>query len=76
MNLPVSQFTLYGTLKGNKPDFHVAMPPQRAKPFYESLVEKFGKSYNPTLIKGNSDILLEKLVFVVIIFSAFYSGTW
>ncbi|XP_010686359.2 uncharacterized protein LOC104900595 [Beta vulgaris subsp. vulgaris] len=49
--LLVSQFTLYGTLKGNKPDFHVAMPPQRAKPFYESLVEKFGKSYNPTLIK-------------------------
>lgn len=49
--LLVSQFTLYGTLKGNKPDFHVAMPPQRAKPFYESLVEKFRKSYNPDLIK-------------------------
>ncbi|KAJ8447973.1 hypothetical protein Cgig2_028849 [Carnegiea gigantea] len=50
--LLVSQFTLYGTLKGNKPDFHVAMPPQRAKLFYESLVEKFRKSYNPDLIKG------------------------
>ncbi|RWR89641.1 Plant peroxidase [Cinnamomum micranthum f. kanehirae] len=49
--LLVSQFTLYGFLKGNKPDFHVAMSPQDAKPFYESLVQKFKKSYNPDAIK-------------------------
>ncbi|KAL4291521.1 hypothetical protein GQ457_14G009520 [Hibiscus cannabinus] len=49
--LLVSQFTLYGFLKGNKPDFHVAMPPQKAKPFYESLVEKFRKAYKPDAIK-------------------------
>ncbi|KAH9610996.1 hypothetical protein KSS87_013227 [Heliosperma pusillum] len=49
--LLVSQFTLYGILKGNKPDFHVAMPPQSAKPFYESLVEKFRKSYKADMIK-------------------------
>ncbi|KAL5715890.1 hypothetical protein ACHQM5_017651 [Ranunculus cassubicifolius] len=49
--LLVSQFTLYGILKGNKPDFHVAMPPQKAKPFYDSLVEKFRKSYHPDSIK-------------------------
>ncbi|XP_006449449.2 D-aminoacyl-tRNA deacylase [Citrus clementina] len=49
--LLVSQFTLYGILKGNKPDFHVAMPPQKAKPFYGSLVDKFRKSYNPDAIK-------------------------
>uniref|UniRef100_A0A6N2KUH7 D-aminoacyl-tRNA deacylase n=1 Tax=Salix viminalis TaxID=40686 RepID=A0A6N2KUH7_SALVM len=49
--LLVSQFTLYGVLKGNKPDFHVAMPPQKAKPFYESLVDKFRKSYRPDAIK-------------------------
>ncbi|XVF87390.1 hypothetical protein PTKIN_Ptkin18bG0116300 [Pterospermum kingtungense] len=49
--LLVSQFTLYGILKGNKPDFHVAMPPQKAKPFYESLVDKFRKAYNPDAIK-------------------------
>nr|POF02426.1 peroxidase 19 [Quercus suber] len=47
----VSQFTLYGILKGNKPDFHVAMPPQTAKPFYASLVERFQKSYKPDAIK-------------------------
>ncbi|KAJ4830678.1 hypothetical protein Tsubulata_027989 [Turnera subulata] len=49
--LLVSQFTLYGVLKGNKPDFHVAMPPQKAKTFYESLVDKFRKSYTPDAIK-------------------------
>ncbi|KAJ3694498.1 hypothetical protein LUZ60_009978 [Juncus effusus] len=49
--LLVSQFTLYGVLKGNKPDFHVAMPPQLAKPFYNSLVEKFQKSYSNDSIK-------------------------
>lgn len=50
--LSVSQFTLYGFLKGNKPDFHVAMPPQTAKPFYASLVERFRKSYDLAAIKG------------------------
>ncbi|CAE6189105.1 unnamed protein product [Arabidopsis arenosa] len=49
--LLVSQFTLYGFLKGNKPDFHVAMPPDKAKPFYASLVEKFQKVYNPDAVK-------------------------
>uniref|UniRef100_A0A453EKR7 D-aminoacyl-tRNA deacylase n=2 Tax=Aegilops tauschii TaxID=37682 RepID=A0A453EKR7_AEGTS len=50
--LLVSQFTLYGILKGNKPDFHVAMPPAKAKPFYASLVEKFQKSYKTDSVKG------------------------
>ncbi|KAJ1685004.1 hypothetical protein LUZ63_016394 [Rhynchospora breviuscula] len=49
--LLVSQFTLYGVLKGNKPDFHVAMPPQKAKPFYASLVEKFQKAYSSDAVK-------------------------
>uniref|UniRef100_A0A2P2J1D2 D-aminoacyl-tRNA deacylase n=1 Tax=Rhizophora mucronata TaxID=61149 RepID=A0A2P2J1D2_RHIMU len=49
--LLVSQFTLHGILKGNKPDFHVAMPPQKAKSFYESLVDKFRKSYRPDAVK-------------------------
>ncbi|PRQ29067.1 putative D-aminoacyl-tRNA deacylase [Rosa chinensis] len=49
--LLVSQFTLYGILKGNKPDFHVAMAPDKAKPFYALLVESFRKSYKPDAIK-------------------------
>lgn len=54
----MSQFTLYGILKGNKPDFHVAMPPAKAKPFYASLVEKFQKSYKTDSVKGNMSMLL------------------
>ncbi|RLN38972.1 D-tyrosyl-tRNA(Tyr) deacylase [Panicum miliaceum] len=50
--LLVSQFTLYGILKGNKPDFHVAMTPAKAKPFYASLVEKFQRSYSADSVKG------------------------
>ena len=34
----VSQFTLYGFFKGNKPDFHNAMPPVKAKAFYEDFL--------------------------------------
>ncbi|XP_021907578.1 D-tyrosyl-tRNA(Tyr) deacylase [Carica papaya] len=49
--LLVSQFTLYGFLKGNKPDFHVAMAPQKAKTFYASLVEKFQRSYSSEAVK-------------------------
>ncbi|KAL5575325.1 hypothetical protein UlMin_017024 [Ulmus minor] len=49
--LLVSQFTLYGFLKGNKPDFHLAMPPEKAKPFYASVVDRFKISYNPDAIK-------------------------
>nr|XP_016461321.1 PREDICTED: D-tyrosyl-tRNA(Tyr) deacylase 1-like isoform X2 [Nicotiana tabacum] len=51
IQLQVSQFTLYGILKGNKPDFHVAMPPEKAKPFYASLVEKFQKAYKQDAVK-------------------------
>lgn len=38
--LLVSQFTLFAALKGNKPDFHNAMGPDRAKPYWESFVKK------------------------------------
>ncbi|KAJ7570640.1 hypothetical protein O6H91_01G129700 [Diphasiastrum complanatum] len=49
--LLVSQFTLYGLLKGNKPDFHLAMPPQQAEPFYNSFAAKVSKAYKPELVK-------------------------
>ncbi|KAL5220858.1 hypothetical protein ABZP36_025571 [Zizania latifolia] len=49
--LLVSQFTLYGILKGNKPDFHVAMPPAKAKLFYATLVEKFQKLCSADAVK-------------------------
>ncbi|KAI5069201.1 hypothetical protein GOP47_0015502 [Adiantum capillus-veneris] len=49
--LLVSQFSLYGVFKGNRLDFHDAMPPQQAKPLYEALLECFGQHYNAHRIK-------------------------
>ncbi|KAM8878902.1 D-aminoacyl-tRNA deacylase 1 isoform 2-T6 [Spinachia spinachia] len=49
--LCVSQFTLQCVLKGNKPDFHSAMPAERAQPFYNSILEDMRSSYKPELIK-------------------------
>lgn len=50
--LCVSQFTLQCILKGNKPDFHAAMPSELAQPFYYSILENMRSSYKPELIKG------------------------
>ncbi|XP_024524449.1 D-aminoacyl-tRNA deacylase isoform X1 [Selaginella moellendorffii] len=47
----VSQFTLYGFLKGNKPDFHLAMPPLQAKDFYSKFVEAVAHSYSKDKVK-------------------------
>uniref|UniRef100_A0A3B4AL19 D-aminoacyl-tRNA deacylase n=1 Tax=Periophthalmus magnuspinnatus TaxID=409849 RepID=A0A3B4AL19_9GOBI len=49
--LCVSQFTLQCILKGNKPDFHSAMPAELAQPFYNSILENMRGSYKPELIK-------------------------
>ncbi|CAI5962863.1 unnamed protein product [Closterium sp. NIES-65] len=49
--LLVSQFTLYGQPKGNKLDFHVAMPPQEASSFYNDLVHRVRRAYHPDRVK-------------------------
>ncbi|KZC07915.1 D-tyrosyl-tRNA(Tyr) deacylase 1, partial [Dufourea novaeangliae] len=49
--LCISQFTLYYTLKGNRLDFHRAMPAQESEPFYNKFLAELGKSYKPDLIK-------------------------
>lgn len=50
--LCVSQFTLQCVLKGNKPDFHCAMPAELAQPFYNSILEDMRSAYKPELVKG------------------------
>ncbi|XP_019735348.1 D-tyrosyl-tRNA(Tyr) deacylase 1-like isoform X5 [Hippocampus comes] len=49
--LCVSQFTLQCILKGNKPDFHLAMPTELAQPFYASILENMRSAYKPELVK-------------------------
>ncbi|XP_024145843.1 D-aminoacyl-tRNA deacylase 1 isoform X2 [Oryzias melastigma] len=49
--LCVSQFTLQCILKGNKPDFHAAMPAELAQPFYNSILEDMRSAYKPELVK-------------------------
>jgi D-tyrosyl-tRNA(Tyr) deacylase len=43
--LIVSQFTLYAFLKGNKPDFHNALEPEKAEKMYNTFVEILKKKY-------------------------------
>ena len=45
------QFTLYHTLKGNKPDFHLAMNGEAAKSFYEEFLSEMKKQYAEDKIK-------------------------
>ncbi|XP_034256095.1 D-aminoacyl-tRNA deacylase [Thrips palmi] len=49
--LCVSQFTLYYYLKGNKPDFHAAMPGAQSQEFYNSFLDTLKKLYDPSKIK-------------------------
>ncbi|KAK2583923.1 hypothetical protein KPH14_001187 [Odynerus spinipes] len=49
--LCISQFTLYHVLKGNKLDFHRAMPAEESEPFYKNFLLELGKRYKPELIK-------------------------
>lgn len=41
----MSQFTLYHIMKGNKPDFHLAMGGEAAKEFYEQFLAEVAKNY-------------------------------
>ncbi|KAF2075854.1 hypothetical protein CYY_002840 [Polysphondylium violaceum] len=47
----VSQFTLMLTLKGNKPDFHLSMEPEKAKAFYHEFLEMSKKLYSSDKIQ-------------------------
>ncbi|XP_027696147.1 D-aminoacyl-tRNA deacylase 1 [Vombatus ursinus] len=49
--LCVSQFTLQCILKGNKPDYHMAMPAEQAETFYNNFLEQLRKAYKPELVK-------------------------
>ena len=47
----VSQFTLYGILKGNKPDFHGALNNKEAIILYQAFIEELKKNYKSDKIQ-------------------------
>ncbi|KAG1675189.1 D-aminoacyl-tRNA deacylase 1 [Nymphon striatum] len=49
--LCVSQFTLYAVMKGNKPDYHLAMGGDQSKTFYEEFLSELRKNYRSELVK-------------------------
>ena len=42
----VSQFTLYHVMKGNKPDFHLAMAGDQSNLFYEQFLAEMRKGHS------------------------------
>ena len=49
--LCVSQFTLYHVMKGNKPDFHLAMGGEQSKNFYQQFLAEMRKAYSEEKVK-------------------------
>eukprot|EP00891_Asterochloris_glomerata_P005221 jgi/Astpho2/5221/fgenesh1_pm.00074_%23_12_t len=45
--LCVSQFTLHNSSRGNRPDFHTAMPGNQAKNFYAQFLDQLKAAYVP-----------------------------
>ncbi|XP_025192371.1 D-aminoacyl-tRNA deacylase isoform X2 [Melanaphis sacchari] len=52
--LSISQFTLCYKLKGNKLDFHMAMPSGLAMQNYQYFLDTLRKHYNPNKIKDGA----------------------
>jgi D-Tyr-tRNAtyr deacylase len=50
--LCVSQFTLFAKLKGNKPDFHLAMGGDSSRATYARFLEQMKAGYQPDRIAG------------------------
>ncbi|EAS02312.3 D-tyrosyl-tRNA(Tyr) deacylase (macronuclear) [Tetrahymena thermophila SB210] len=50
--LVVSNFTLYGVLKGNKPDFHDSMNADEARDLYNRFMEKMQQHYKKEKVQG------------------------
>lgn len=57
--LCVSQFTLYNRLKGNKPDFHLAMQGADASNLYNSLLKRLGEQYSEDKVKGIEEVVVD-----------------
>jgi len=61
--LSISQFTLCYKLKGNKLDFHMAMPGNLAMQNYQYFLETLRKNYKLSKIKGKSKFIKLKVLY-------------
>jgi len=61
--LSISQFTLCYKLKGNKLDFHMAMPGSLALQDYQYFLETLRSNYNPSKIKGKEKCIELNVLF-------------
>jgi D-tyrosyl-tRNA(Tyr) deacylase len=58
--LIVSQFTLYGILKGNKPDFHGSMEAEKARELFNYIVKELQLKYQADKVQtGKFQALME-----------------
>ena len=77
--LCVSQFTLCHTLKGNKPDFRLAMGTEESKATYEQFLSQLRSSYEPQLVKGKrvgrKPVWMKKKIYKQL-FSIFFRWFW
>jgi D-aminoacyl-tRNA deacylase len=49
--LCISQFTLYGRVRGRSPDFSRSMKSEEAKSMYDDFLQELGNAYDSTRIK-------------------------
>ena len=61
----MSQFTLYGILNGNKPDFHESMKSELSREFYDNFVQLVKEQYQPEKVKEGSFGAMMQVRFVV-----------
>ncbi|GIQ80699.1 D-aminoacyl-tRNA deacylase DTD [Kipferlia bialata] len=62
--LLVPQFTLYGQLKGNRPDFHNALNPKEAEPFFDRCVTAFREEYNGEAVQTGAIMPMFNQVYI------------
>ena len=52
------QFTLQAVLKGNKPDYHLAMGGEQSENFYQDFLQHLRSAYRADAIQGKILILI------------------
>ena len=54
------QFTLQAVLKGNKPDYHLAMGGEQSEAFYQDFLQHMRTVYRADAVKGNGNWFIHR----------------